>query len=254
MMHIAPSFKSILAQINFSAADVFSNPAIKTWRKLADRENCTWDLDIPGRGPIRFHVKRFAAHPAGSDPARLEAAGFAALRAHGIPTADVVAWGRHDRRPFIITLDLDGFKPADKLIEAGIAFDRLLIPTAALAADLHNAALHHRDLYLCHFLAKVDSAQIDLRLIDAARVRRLPGPLTRRRWIVKDLAQFRYSTLALAVTETQRQRWLEHYAQRTGIARPDALRRSIARKCSAIAAHDKKLRLRQPGRHVSIPE
>ncbi len=63
--------------------------------------------------------------------------------------------------------------------------------------DLHNGGLHHRDLYLCHFLGRRDeNPQADLRLIDAARVRPLPGPLTRRRWIVKDLAQFWYSTTA----------------------------------------------------------
>jgi hypothetical protein len=254
MMHIAPQFKPILTQIGLGAADVFANPAIKPWRKLPDRENCLWDLNIPGRGGIRLHVKRFAPHSESSDPARLEAAGYAALRRHKIPTADVVAWGSHGKRGFIITQDLGGFRPADKLIEAGASFERLLIPTAALAAALHNAGLHHRDLYLCHFLARLDKGGAELRLIDAARVRPLPGALTRRRWIVKDLAQFRYSTLALPVTETQRQHWLEYYVQRTRIARPDALRKSIARKCDAIAAHDKKLRLRQPGRHVSIPE
>jgi hypothetical protein len=252
MMHISSKFQAMLTEIRFRAADVFTNPAIKPWRKLSDRENCTWDLDVPGHGPIRLHVKRFA--PLARDLARAEAAGYAALLRHEIPSAQVVAWGRHDQRAFIITLDLAGFKAADKLVDAGIPFERLLIPTADLAAALHNAGLHHRDLYLCHFLARVDTTPIELRLIDAARVRPLPGALTRRRWIVKDLAQFHYSTLALPVTETQRQRWLEQYAQRTHVTRPEALRRSIARKCNAIVAHDKKLRVRQPGRHVSIPD
>jgi Lipopolysaccharide kinase (Kdo/WaaP) family len=254
MMHIAPPFQAVLTQINFIAADVFTNPAIKPWRTLTDRENCTWDLSIPGQGRIRLHVKRFAPHLPARDPARLEAGGYAALRRHGIPTADVVAWGRHQRRGFIITQDLDGFKAADKLVEAGIPFERLLIPTAELAAALHNAGLHHRDLYLCHFLGRVERSDVQLRLIDAARVRALPGALTRRRWIVKDLAQFRYSTMALPVTEAQRQRWLEHYAGQTHAPRFDALRKSIARKCEAIAAHDRRLRVRQPGRHVSIPQ
>jgi hypothetical protein len=253
--HIAAEFKPILAQIGFNARDAFTNPAIKPWRKLPDRENCLWDLHVPGRGGIRLHLKRFTPHPTAKDPARLEAAGYRALRRRGIPTADVVAWGRYNLRGFIITRDLSGFRPADKLIEAGASFEQFLVPTAQLAAKLHGAGLHHRDLYLCHFLARWgENKNLDLRLVDAARVRPLPGPLTRRRWIVKDLAQFRYSTLALPISEAQRDRWLEHYALRTGIARLDTLRKSIARKCDAIAAHDKKLRIAQPGRHVSIPE
>jgi hypothetical protein len=255
MMHIAADFKPILTQIAFKAEDVFTNPAIKSWRKLADRENCVWDIHVPGSRGLRFHVKRFAPHTLAKDPARLEAAGYMALRSHGIPTAAVVAWGRHHRRGFIITQDLTGFRPADKLVEAGTPFERLLIPTAELAAALHSAGLHHRDLYLCHFLARCgERGDVQLCLVDAARVRPLPGPLTRRRWIVKDLAQFRYSTLVLPVSETQRQRWLEHYASRTHCPRLDALHKSIVRKCDAIAAHDRKLRLSQPGRNVSIPE
>jgi hypothetical protein len=254
MMHIAPQFQGMAARIGLDGAAVFTNPAIKPWRRLSDRENCLWDLRLAGGAAIRLHVKRFAPRRSAGDPARVEAAGYAALRRHGIPTADVVAWGRHEGRGFIITQDLRGFRAADKLIEEGASFERLLIPTAELAAALHNAGLHHRDLYLCHFLARLDDGGVELRLIDAARVRRLPGPLTRRRWIVKDLAQFRYSTLALPITETQRQHWLENYAARTQIARPAALGKSIARKCAAIVAHDRNLRRRQPGRHVSIPD
>jgi len=41
----------------------------------------------------------------------------------------------------------------------------LLTPTAQLAAKLHSAGLHHRDLYLCHFMAKVDVDQAELKLI-----------------------------------------------------------------------------------------
>ena len=44
-----------------------------------------------------------------------------------------------------------------------------------------------------------------MRLIDTARVRPLPVLFTRKRWIAKDLAQFWYSTLGLAVSDEQRQ-------------------------------------------------
>ena len=56
-----------------------------------------------------------------------------------------------------------------------------------------------------------EKGEAEIRLIDAARVRPLPGALTRRRWIVKDLAQFWYSTLAMNVSDLQRDEWLRRY-------------------------------------------
>src|SRR5205823_14972090 len=135
---------------------------------------------------------------------------------------------------------------------AGFAFERLLEPTAQLAARLHGAGLHHRDLYLCHFFAKAEGESVDLKLIDAARVRRLPGWPTRRRWVVKDLSQFWYSTLALPITDEQRSRWLEGYARARGLGSAAGLHRSIERKAASIGRHDRKLRAAQPDRNISI--
>jgi heptose I phosphotransferase len=164
-----------------------------------------------------------------------------------------------DGRSFIITEDLAGFRAADKWITDGYAFEKLLEPTADLAARLHAHGLHHRDLYLCHFFVRPapdgqqGGAAAELRLIDAARVKRLPGFLTRRRWIVKDLAQFWYSTLSLPVTDDQRARWLARYGRQRGLSSVDALRGSIERKVARIARHDRHLRGAQPTRNVSIP-
>ncbi|MGD0542046.1 MAG: hypothetical protein ABSB33_11050, partial [Tepidisphaeraceae bacterium] len=74
-----------------------------------------------------------------------------------------------------------------------------------------------------------------------------------RRWIVKDLAQFWYSTTELAITDSQRDQWLEHYCRQTEIGKTEALKRSIQRKSGAIGVHDEKLRRRQPNRNISIP-
>ena len=66
-------------------------------------------------------------------------------------------------------------------------------------------------------MAKITGDQTDLRLIDAARVRRLPGFFTRGRWIVKDLAQFWYITLKLPITEKCIARlWLLRYCCSNG--------------------------------------
>jgi Lipopolysaccharide kinase (Kdo/WaaP) family len=252
MIVIAEQYVALFDRIGFTPEMIFTSEAIKPWRKLNDRENCTWDL--PGSAH-RLHVKRFPRTRKSRTLAQAEAEGYRALQSARIPAADVAAWGTlDDGRSFIATADLAGFAPADKLIESGFPFDRLLIPTADLSAALHNAGLHHRDLYLCHFFARVEPDQtVAVRLIDAARVGPLPGPFTRRRWIVKDLAQFWFSTLTLAVSDTQRQSWLARYCQQTHFPSERSLQRSITRKSNWIAAHDQRLRRKQPQRNISIP-
>jgi hypothetical protein len=252
-MFIAEPYRQIFRQIGFNAEMIFTEPAIKPWRRLKDRENCTWEIPA-SPGVIRLHVKRFPALGT-SAPARDEAEGYRLLHDRGIPAASVATWGSlNDGRSFIATEDLSEFTPADKLIESGLSFERLLIPTADLTAKLHNAGLHHRDLYLCHFLAHCEkNPSADLCLIDAARVRPLPGLLTRRRWIVKDLAQFWYSTIQLPITDSERDQWLERYCSETEMGKVEPLKKSIQRKSAAIGVHDEKLRRRQPHRNISIP-
>ena len=253
MIFIADPYREIFRQIGFAAEAVFTDPAIKPWRVLEDRENCTWDIPHAGR-IFRLHVKRFPAMR-GKSPAELEAEGYRLLRERGIPTVTVATWGTlDDGRSFIATEDLAGYSPADKLLESGLAFERLLIPTADLASRLHAVGLHHRDLYLCHFMSPISENGAEIRLIDAARVRPLPGVLTRRRWIIKDLAQFWYSTLAANVSDRQRQDWLRHYCRNSELGDMESIRKSIVSKAAAIATHDAKLRRREPFRNISIPK
>jgi hypothetical protein len=262
---VAPQYQPIFREVGLDAEAVFSHDDIRPWRTLADRENCTLDVTLVDGESIRWHVKRYAAVRFGLDtPADDEVDGYRALHDAGIPTAPLVGWGRlADGRSFVITEDLHGYDAADKLVERGGAemFEKLLEPTADLAARLHRAGLHHRDLYLCHFFASVDepnasgedgSGPIDVRLIDVARVGRLRNTLTRKRWIIKDLAQFWYSTLNLPVTDEQRARWLKRYGDQRGIDAP-RFRGSIERKSRWIAKHDRMLREREPDRNISIP-
>jgi hypothetical protein len=258
--NVSARYQGLLQSIGFDPRAIFTDPAINVWRKLPDRENCTLDVRPPGQAAVRFHIKRFPADNSFVCQADLESRGWRALEAEQIPAAPLVAWGKlKDRSSFIIVEDLAGYTAADKLIESGTPFELLLKPTAELAAKLHNARLHHRDLYLCHFFAKVEGTDphqptsVDLKLIDGARVRRMPNFLTRRYWIVKDLAQFWYSTTKLPITEDQRDRWLAHYAEKRGLESTVWLKRSILWKARRIAAHDVNLNRAQPTRHVSIP-
>jgi hypothetical protein len=266
-LHCRPDYQAAFRALGIDADAIFNHRTIKAWRDLPDRQNCTLDLP-PELGGRRLHVKRYFGRRrrTRADAAKSEIHGLELLEAHGIATTPLVAWGHlRDGRSFVITEDLVGYAPADRLLERGLQFDRLLELTAALAARLHDAGLHHRDLYLCHFFARprdgkdrhsgrqtVLDVERDLRIIDAARVRALPR-LRSRRWIIKDLAQFWYSTQSLPVSDEQRRRWLATYAQRRGIT-DSRLRGPVIRKAAWIAAHDAVLRRRQPKRNISIPD
>jgi heptose I phosphotransferase len=182
--------------------------------------------------------------------------GIELLQRAGIPTVPLVGWGTlADGRSFVVSLDLNGFRDAEKLVQGGLPFAEVLEPTADLAAKLHSASLHHRDLYLCHFFAKIaDGKAPELALIDAARVKALPNWFAKR-WVVKDLAQFWYSTTKLSVTDSQRDAWLTRYAQQRKLSDPDqaSLRRAIVQKSAWIARHDRSLNAKQPTRNVSVP-
>jgi len=263
---VTADYQPMVRMIGLDAGAVFDDPRVVSWRKLPDRENCTIDADLPegeqGTKRVRLHLKRYAAGRGGSSPADDEVRGYCELQSRDIPTAPLVGWGGlSDGRSFTIFLDLAGYAPADKSIERGVPFDRLLKPTAELAAKLHERGLHHRDLYLCHFMATggADGASdgdtpVDVKLIDTARVRPLPGFLTRRRWVVKDLAQFWYSTTKLPVSDAQRSAWLSAYATARGLAATAVapLRRSIVRKTRWIERHDRRLNASQPSRNISI--
>jgi hypothetical protein len=253
--YASPGYQPLVRQVGLDAESIFSDDRIVPWRKLPDRENCTLDVDLPDGIHVRWHVKRYVAGRLAKAAVDDEVSGHRLLVDAAIPTASMVGYGHlSDGRGFVVFDDLAGYKPADKMIERVTPFPMLLPATAALAAKLHDAGLHHRDLYLCHFMARVIGDAVDLKLIDTARVKRLPGVLTRGRWIVKDLAQFWYSTLRLPITDEQRALWLGRYCESRKIGNVEPLRRRIERKVRSIARHDARLHQTRPERDVSIPE
>jgi hypothetical protein len=251
VFHVLPQYQPLMRVVGLDAEAAFDHPQIVAWRKLPDRENCTLDAEIDGK-KTRLHIKRYLRP---STAASDEVKAIELLRDAGVPTVSLVGHGHlADGRSFVITEDLAGYRDAEKMVAAGAAFESLLEPTVALAAKLHEAGLHHRDLYLCHFFAKTDEKGVDVKLIDAARVARMNNFLTRWRWVVKDLAQFWYSTTTMpGVTDEQRERWLERYAEQREICWLPRLRAAVKSKSNSIARHDAKLKKSQPTRNISIP-
>jgi hypothetical protein len=257
VIHIRPDFQQLFDQLGLTEESIFTHPKIAVWRKLSDRENCVLDATFADGRAVRLHIKRYFKRARRQLPVEDELKGYNLLLEHQIPTGVMAAHGTlPDRRSFVIFEDLSGYTPADKLLEAGTPFESILTCTAELAAKLHSANLHHRDLYLCHFMIKPGekSNTFDTRLIDTARVGELPRFLTRQRWIVKDLAEFLYSTLKHPITQVQRDAWLQHYATCRGMSPIDVLRKSIQRKITWIQRHDERLKKKQPKRNVSVPE
>lgn len=246
---VGAAYQGLMREVGLDADAVFDHPDIRVWRSIPERENCVLDAQRADGSKIRLHIKRHRSGGAG--PAEAEAQGIGLLEQNRIATTPLVGWGAlADGRSFVITQDLAGFRDAEKLVkEGGVALEKLIDPTARIAAKLHAARLHHRDLYLCHFFARPAGDGVELRLIDAARVKHLPGWPFRRRWVIKDLGQFWYSLEQAGATAEQKKRWLEVYEKAGGGGN---LRGAIERKARWIDRHDAKLREKQPGRNVSI--
>jgi hypothetical protein len=241
---VEPAFADLLRSVGLAdAQSVFDNPDIQVWRSITERENCV--LDHAGG---RLHIKR---NKPGQSGIETEIEGIRLLEEAGIGTVTVCGYGRlHDGRGFIITDHLTGFEDCHKQLESGeVSFERLLEPTAELAALLHSAKLHHRDLYLGHFFGDFSAEPPALRLIDAGRVRTLPRLLAKR-WVIKDLAQFIFSTQGLPISDAQRSAWLDCYAKARGITL--RFRALIDAKARQIARHDAQLRRKNPTRNVAL--
>jgi hypothetical protein len=250
-LRITPGWENVLRRAGIaSAADVWSAESIRVWRAIRERDNAVIDARHDDGSPVRLHLKRdrLPGQRVGADR---EADGLRVLGGLGIASATLVARGRRgdDGTTFVITEDLAGYHPADALVrDRVVPFDRLIEPTARVAARLHAAGAFHRDLYLCHLF--VDPVTLDCRPIDVARL--VVNPFWARRWRVKDLAAMRHSLRELAIDTGLVERWFEAYAAAGGSSLTARLRRAIEAKAARIARHDRSLRRAEPGRHASL--
>lgn len=247
---VVPGHQAVFRELAIDSERVFGHPRIQPWRTLPDRENCTLVADLAGGRHIFWHIKRYAAVP-GKTPVEKEVAGITLLENAGIATVSVVGYGKlEDSRSFLILENLDGYTAGDRWIEQGRTINPFIDAVADLAARLHRAGLHHRDLYFCHFMLRSDP--LDVRLIDAARVQRLGRGPSRLRWIVKDLAQLWYSLPA----DSPRQQIMDRYLRAMGWTgvRGKIVQAWVHAKARAIGRHDMRLRRKQPKRNISLPE
>lgn len=125
---------------------------------------------------------------------------------------------------------------------------RFVRALARLVAKLHDHALFHKDLYLCHIFVPEDGA-IDpaarMTLIDLHRLARhrvLPT-----HWLVKDLGQLLFSTFGVAgVSQRDRLRFWSIYARLRRLPTRGWLARQARWKADLYARHESHRKERQP--------
>lgn len=182
----------------------------------------------------------------------------------GIPTVKPIAMGEKrflgvELASFILTEELYGAKPLEKLIEAELAGElslakriwkhSLIRQVAQLARRMHTSGMCHQDFYLGHFFWSHNDT---LYLIDLQRV--LRRSKLSRRFIVKDLGQLNYSADCVGnISRTDRMRFFLHYLDVQSLgAGEKILAKSINAKTERIARHTVKL-LERRRRRREIP-
>lgn len=158
----------------------------------------------------------------------------------GIPTTVPVAYGHSGGESFLITEGLgDGVKLSQWFDDADESETAELVDrVAATALRMHTAGLHHQDFYLGHLLLPADRDR-GLQVLDLGRARKRRRLGTR--WIVKDLAQLKYS--ARNLPEWAVERLFARYFDSGHRSDGQHLRRRIDRKATRIARHTRKRKL-----------
>jgi tRNA A-37 threonylcarbamoyl transferase component Bud32 len=213
-----------------TVADVLSRAT--QVRDLPERSNHL--LRVAGHA---YHVKREKRRRRAREAAGLVVAGRA-----GVPVARLAFHGT-DRRLGALTgtVDLAPARPLDDLLREGLPRPQALAALRALAvaaAALHQARLHHHDLYLNHVFVDPRDPDARVTLIDLERLTSHHGILGRT--VVKDLAAIESSIPEGLLTCHERARFLAGYlAARRFPVRTllGPLLRRVVRKAARIRAH-----------------
>ena len=183
---------------------------------LANRERIQIDLVDEMGKPIRWYMKRYGSDSffkrlgrwiigkGRSSPARREYENIHRLSGIGIPTMRAITFGEERdflgvRRSYLIVSAVPGealercfddyFRRINENLAAIEKFNQALVN---LIRKLHDNGLVHRDLYASHIFLDATNDDVELYLIDLARVF-APVSWRRFRWRVKDLAELKYS-------------------------------------------------------------
>ena len=246
------------AVMNSALGQQLSKPGLAKYRRR-DRIVLAGDRRIYLKryrpGLLRRLARSLRLHTGPSEAAD-EWAALWQLAEAGIGVPEPVLVGPADparaaRASCIGLAELPDARPLERWLPATagtLSADQRALLFGALAdfvGRIHALRLVHRDLYLGHIFVRWNQASQQGQqgqpprfwLIDLARVFR-PVRWRQTRWIVKDLAQLRYS-LGTIIQPDEWVAMLKRYAAATGRPEADVLRMAnrIARKSAAIARH-----------------
>lgn len=221
---------------------IMNGTNVRVVRHVAQRDNCEVDLPAPdGAGVIRGYLKRHWSDCFGEwcgrlvqrrrwlPPGLAEAEAVGWCQRAGVNTMSVIAVGAEvgpapwQARSFFMSQQLDAApaddfwvqrmgRPGDGLATPGDR-TRLLEALADTANRFHSAGLFHRDFYWCHFfVSEPVPGGFSVYLIDLQRV--LESRWMRWRWLIKDLAQFRFSVPKGCLTKAEWRNWFQRYCGR----------------------------------------
>lgn len=184
---------------------------------------------------LAVRLRRWRMYGFGGGPAGVEVRNIERVAGLGIATMRAAAWGWQGgplgaKRSYVLVTGVPG-EALSRVEQGPIAGKtdlarRMTEALADLARTLHVGGLVHRDFYASHVFLEETLQGPKLYLIDLARV--IAPRLRRWRWIVKDLAQLRYS-----MPEEWRNNWWRDFL---GWYRPGASPRTYRRIHYAVEA------------------
>lgn len=214
----------------------------------------TFLKDPSGRPDIECYIKRYlkpafkdrikcavSLKPVFSNGALHEWNALCAFHRVGLKTMVPVAAGFFENKTCNLTLGITDYIRASELFRTELKNDperrkRLIVKIAEYAARMHCAGLAHQDFYLVHLFVKPQENDA-VYLIDLQRV--LIQKQLARRWVIKDLAQIRFSMASFISNEET-----ELFRKTYGTIRPlsRAGWQSIEKKSARILKHANKCR------------
>ncbi|QDU81214.1 Lipopolysaccharide core heptose(I) kinase RfaP [Polystyrenella longa] len=219
---------------------------------LAERVTTRIDLTDTSGASRSFYIKRHTPAPMKEYlkawsrlrtpllSARYEWEAILNFHQVGISTMIPVAFGEKGRYSFLITESLEDCwklshwvrdqQPEEEQLESVVK------QVAEITRKMHSAGMHHQDYYLGHLMLAKNGSPQTIHVIDLGRV--LKRPRLHERWIVKDLAQLRYS--ASMLDSRYHDLFVENYFERSKSACDQALLQRIKRKTEQIARHSQR--------------
>lgn len=121
----------------------------------------------------------------------------------------------------------------------------LIVELARLVREVHRRSIFHKDLYLCHFYipqSTIEKPPIDWRdavwMIDLHRL--ATHRFTHAWWLIKDLAQFLYSSAVTGITDRDRLWfWRCYWGDRRAL-RGRIVQRCVRAKARLYQRHNRK--------------